>query len=85
MGLDQRDHRYSVDRIDNTKGYVPGNVIVVSYRANRIKSDADTTELLKIARFYAELGSNEGGALHVPGMQSNPQEEEGQVLPCQQN
>lgn len=27
----------SIDRIDNTKGYVKGNVGVISYRANKIK------------------------------------------------
>jgi len=52
--LSVRDARASLDRIDNSKGYVPGNVIVVSYRANRIKSDASVGELVKIARFYAQ-------------------------------
>jgi len=42
----------SLDRIDNSKGYVKGNVIVISFRANRIKSDASIDELEKIANFY---------------------------------
>jgi hypothetical protein len=29
----------SLDRVDNSKGYVKGNVRVISYRANRLKSD----------------------------------------------
>jgi hypothetical protein len=39
----------SVDRIDNTKGYVPGNVRVISWRANKLKSDATAAELRLIA------------------------------------
>lgn len=35
----------SLDKIDPTKGYVPGNVWVISWRANRMKSDASPTEL----------------------------------------
>lgn len=46
------DGSYSVDRIHNDQGYVKGNVAVVSYKASRLKSDASTEELLKIAEFY---------------------------------
>jgi hypothetical protein len=35
----------SLDRIDNSKGYVPGKVQVVSNRANSIKRDATLAEL----------------------------------------
>jgi len=45
----------SLDRIDNTKGYVPGNVLVVSWRANRLKCDARPKELRQIAVFYEGL------------------------------
>lgn len=40
----------SLDRIDNTKGYVPGNVWVISHRANTIKSDASLRELEQLVR-----------------------------------
>lgn len=70
-----RDTRASLDRIDNKRGYVPGNVAVVSYRANRIKSDADVSELLKIARFYAALRTEEGGQAGLSGVFSHEKEE----------
>jgi hypothetical protein len=43
----------SFDRIDASKGYVSGNVIIVSWRANRIKNDGTPEEHLKIAQFYS--------------------------------
>lgn len=45
----------SLDRIVPSKGYVKGNVIVISWRANRIKSDASIEELRAITDFYARL------------------------------
>lgn len=39
----------SLDRLDNTKGYVPGNVNVISWKANQIKSNATVAELRAIA------------------------------------
>lgn len=38
----------SLDRIDTSKGYVKGNVWVISWRANKIKADASLEELEKI-------------------------------------
>ena len=45
----------SIDRIDNTKGYVPGNVIVMSHRANKLKGDATKEETLRAAEFWLEF------------------------------
>lgn len=42
----------SLDRIDNSLGYVPGNVEVISYHANRIKTDASLEELKSFAEYY---------------------------------
>lgn len=39
----------SLDRIDSTKGYIKGNVWVISRRANIIKNDATPAELRMIA------------------------------------
>jgi len=46
------DNSPSIDRIDNNKGYIKGNVIVVSRRANILKKDATIEELQKLASFY---------------------------------
>jgi hypothetical protein len=47
------DHSPTLDRLQPAKGYVRGNVIVVSMRANRIKTDATIDELEAIASFFA--------------------------------
>lgn len=39
----------SLDRIDSTKGYEPGNVEVISFRANCIKSSYSAQELKQVA------------------------------------
>lgn len=44
----------TLDRFNNTKGYVPGNVRVISWRANRLKCDA-TLEELKALVAYMEI------------------------------
>lgn len=44
-------HSASLDRRDNDRGYVPGNVFVLSWRANRIKNDASSAELRAIADY----------------------------------
>lgn len=48
----------SLDRIDSSKGYVKGNVIIVSHRANSIKRDADEQELYKLARNICQTKMN---------------------------
>lgn len=38
----------SIDRIDSTKGYIRGNVAIMSFRANRLKHDATKEEVRKL-------------------------------------
>lgn len=50
------DNSPSLDRIDNNKGYVKGNVKVISKRANLLKSNATKEELLKICEYMEREG-----------------------------
>lgn len=48
---DQVENSPSLDRIDNSKGYVPGNIAVISMRANMIKNNATLVELKAIVAY----------------------------------
>lgn len=45
----------SVDRIVPSKGYVRGNIIIISFKANAIKYNANADEIMKVAIFYKNL------------------------------
>lgn len=47
-----RDLAPSLDRLVPELGYVRGNVVVVSNRANRMKNDATVSEMEALAGFY---------------------------------
>ncbi len=47
----------SLDRLDPARGYVPGNVEVISHRANRIKGDASLAELKKLVEWMEARGA----------------------------
>jgi hypothetical protein len=55
LGSKNNDLTPSIDRIDPKKGYVKENIIVVSMKANRIKTDATIDEIRKVADFYEKL------------------------------
>ncbi len=65
LGRNPRPNSPSFDRIDPDKGYVKGNVLIVSMMANQIKSNATVEQLEKVASFYRQL-IPQTGVSHVP-------------------
>lgn len=54
-GNDSLDTNASIDRIDSSLGYVKGNVSIVSWRANNLKSDASLSELEAVISYMKSL------------------------------
>ncbi len=52
----RRDNSPSLDRLKPELGYVRGNVRVISYRANRIKSDGTREEHEQVVAYMRESG-----------------------------
>ncbi len=48
----------SIDKIIPSKGYVKGNIQVISYMANRMKNNANPRELVRFAEWILKGGSN---------------------------
>jgi hypothetical protein len=54
-GKGPSDNSPSLDRIIPERGYVKGNIVVTSWRANSLKSDSTLEEMKKIVSFYEKL------------------------------
>lgn len=49
-----QDNSPSIDRIDNDRGYVKGNVRVISYRANAMKNNCTDPNIMRRLADYME-------------------------------
>lgn len=49
-----QDDTPTLDRIIGARGYVKGNVEVISWKANRLKGDATPEELRRLADYYGQ-------------------------------
>ena len=54
IGKRQTDNSPSLDRINPDLGYIPGNVQVLSNKANMMKSNATPEELIKFSKWVQE-------------------------------
>lgn len=61
--ITKEEYSPSFDRLDPTKGYIPGNVFICSWRANRIKNDGNEEEHRKIADYLSNIEKEHKGGL----------------------
>jgi hypothetical protein len=54
-GAGRNDNAPSIDRIQPELGDVPGNVVVISWRANRLKWEGSAAEFRKLAEVLPRL------------------------------
>jgi hypothetical protein len=50
-----KDNTPSFDRTDSDKGYVAGNVVVMSWRANRLKNNARKEDIIALADYMENI------------------------------
>lgn len=54
-----RDQAPSLDRKNPERGYTPDNIWVISWKANRLKSNATPEELILIGEYYKKQARKE--------------------------
>lgn len=52
---ENEDNSASIDRIDNSKGYIPGNVKIVTQQINKIKGDLSLEQLQERIELYQTI------------------------------
>jgi hypothetical protein len=57
---DQENQSPSVDRINSSKGYVKGNVRIISRRANSLRKDGTLTEFKALVRDQEQINKSTG-------------------------
>ena len=55
-----KDSTPSIDRVRSDLGYIPKNVVIVSWRCNRLKSDSMPWECFSIWKFFSWLELERG-------------------------
>lgn len=58
----------SIDKIVPEKGYVKGNILIISWRANRLKQNATISEMQKLAKFYSQFDDGSLTAANQQGI-----------------
>ena len=53
-----RDSTPSIDRLDPTKGYIKGNIDVISFRANRLKNNGTLEDFQQIVKYLLTKQQN---------------------------
>ena len=53
-GIENKNQLPTVDKVKREKGYIKGNVAIISFRANSIKSDVDDFEVFKKLYDYSK-------------------------------